>query len=127
MNMKPKKEDFEYKLPKWDKSELREYRKMIRANKKKLRSAAKNFKPYDYGFALSMLKAILIYMNDYFSQTVNVLQCDESRLEIENQIKTALKLLDEYEELSMEDELKSVDKIKEFFSYVGEHILEWWD
>lgn len=132
--MKKEKRQSKCKLYKpstyYTKEEKRVYMKMVKMNTQKLKVNAKNFRPSDYGFLLDLLESMLVYMRDYYSQTTYVLQADESRLKILHQIQTALGLYEEYkknEESYIIDCDSELESIKKFFSYIGEHILEWWD
>lgn len=127
--MKSKKENFEYTPLVYSKAEKRAYAKMASINSKRLRADAKAFMPSDFGFLLNALEDMLIYMREYYSQTTYVLQEDKSRLNIAEQLKTALSLYKDFTDA--EDSGADCETlcllIKKFFSYVGEHILEWWD
>ena len=132
--------------------EMRAYNKMYRRHRKELVKHAKETREWDYGWLYDSTIMQIRHMYEYYTESNNVHQVDESRLEIVEQLKHVLDLNDEMDHLwddhfreyvkngdgsisSTEASRKSyIEKsdrehelYEEIFAYIGKVILYWWD
>ena len=117
--------------PKYSKEEKCSYRiyiRKIKETRKKLHKAARNFKPWDYGFLLDFVVPVVDEWVEYYERGYNVaaleLKEGPSRLEIAKHLK---ELLDRY---SSDDSVAFTNDgilLKEFFDYLGQFICRMWD
>lgn len=105
------------------------YQKMHKRHKKELVKYVQEIHEWHWGWLHDSIGMQLRHMLEFYKENNNVWQVDESRLEIIKQLEKALELFanaNEIESTSLNDE--EVQKaIIEFYSYLGEHIREWWD
>lgn len=101
------------------------YRKMQRKHTKELVKVAKKTKDFDYGFFHALVMKQIHNMYEMYSDRECVLQVDESRLEIVNQLKEIIELNNKLSvTVSYEDEK---DILKQIYTKIGENIMYWWD
>ena len=110
------------------------YRKMRRRHRKELVKLAKETRPFDYGWLDELVHTQIRHMHEYFSAGNNVWQTDETRLPIVEQLKYVLDLYDAIDNIWTSDNLgydqcrnKEFELYQKLYSYVGEHLQEWWD
>lgn len=104
---------------------IKKYRKMQRKHTKELVKVAKKTKDFDYGFFHELVMKQIHNMCEMYSDRECVLQVDESRLEIVNQLKEIIDLNDKLSAtVSYEDEK---DILKQIYTKIGENIMYWWD
>ena len=116
------------------KKSMRAYRKMRRRHRKELVKLAKETRPFDYGWLDELVRTQIRHMHEYFSAGNNVWQTDETRLPIVEQLKYVLDLYDAIDNIWTSDTLgydqcrnKEFELYQKLYSYVGEHLQEWWD
>lgn len=104
---------------------IKKYRKMQRKHTKELVKVAKKTKDFDYGFFHKLVMKQIHSMYEMYSDRECVLQVDESRLEIVNQLKEIIELNNKLSvTVSYEDEK---DVLKQIYTKIGENIMYWWD
>lgn len=110
---------------------IKKYRKMQRKHTRELVKVAKKTKDFDYGFFHDLVMKQIHNMYEMYSDRECVLQVDESRLEIVNQLKEIIDLNEIIElnnklsvTVSYEDEK---DVLKQIYTKIGENIMYWWD
>lgn len=108
---------------------FKSYQKMHRKHKKELVKYVKGIHEWDWGWLHDSIGMQLKHMLEFYKGNSCILQADESRLEIIKQLEKALELFanaNKIDSTSFNDE--EVQKaFIEFYSYLGEHIREWWD
>ena len=132
--------------------EMRAYNKMYRRHRKELVKHAKQIREWDWGWLYDGTIMQIRHMYEYYTESNNVHQVDESRLEIVEQLKHVLDLNDEIDSLwddyvpnpiknedgsitiSDENAKKSADLLareqelyEEIFAYIGKWMQWWWD
>lgn len=104
---------------------IKKYRKMQRKHTKELVKVAKKTKDFDYGFFHELVMKQIHNMYEMHSDRECVLQVDESRLEIVNQLKEIIELNNKLSvTVSYKDEK---DILKQIYTKIGENIMYWWD
>lgn len=104
---------------------MKKYRKMQRKHTKELVKVAKKTKDFDYEFFHNLVMKQIHNMYEMYSDRECVLQVDESRLEIVNQLKEIIDLNNKLSvTVSYEDEK---DILKQIYTKIGENIMYWWD
>ena len=107
--------------------------------------AATKWRPYDYGFTIDMLVLQLREMLKFYTDGKGVVQADQSRDRIKEELTEALRLYEEAvsfddnefngleafsEETPAEREADArelQDRYDKFFLYVSQHFRNWWD
>nr|DAI08177.1 MAG TPA: hypothetical protein [Caudoviricetes sp.] len=85
---------------------------------------ARKTKDFDYGFFHELVMKQIHNMYEMYSDRECVLQVDESRLEIVNQLKEIIDLNNKLSvTVSYEDEK---DVLKQIYTKIGENIMYWW-
>ena len=118
--------------------EKRAYNKMHRKHKKELVNQAKKTFEWDWSFLHESIIMQIKHMHEYYTCGNNVLQTDESKNLIVNQLKHILDLNEEIEKLTTAEwkssfctikewHEKEAELYKELYSYIGEYIQWWWD
>lgn len=138
-----------------DKKEKQAYRQMQKRHTKALIKLAKEDRDFDWGYLHELVITKIRHMYEYFSNGNNVWQTDETRVPICIQLNHILQLQDEIDHLQddmepaliEENEDGSVNVIrtkesaakvqelwqkeselyKSIYTFIGEHIEEWWD
>ena len=138
-----------------DKKEEQAYRKMQKKHTKTLVKLAKEDRDFDWGYLHELVITKIRHMYEYFSNGNNVWQTDDTRVSICIQLNHILQLQDEIDHLqdAMEPALieenedgsvtvsrtkksaavvqelwqKESELYKSIYSFIGEHIEEWWD
>ena len=104
---------------------IKKYRKMQRNHTKELVKVAKKTKDFDYGYFHKLVMKQIHNMYEMYSDRECVLQSDESRLEIVNQLKEIIDLNDKLSvAVTYEDEK---DILKQIYTKIGENIMYWCD
>jgi len=110
------------------------YLRMHKRHRKALIKSAKTYADFDFGYLHEDIVLRLRHMLEFYVAGNNVWQSRESHEEIIQTLHHALEIADRIENLWQEDEHIYVsnptleeDLYKEFYSYIGEHITEWWD
>lgn len=120
-----------------DKKSLKRYKKWIKAKRKKYVKYSKKWCPFDGSYLYNTIKMILRDMAEYYKNGDNVwgtpMRADENGNLIEKDdrygtLTEALGLLEiaELDEEFGEYEL-SQQQFRIAFSYIAEHMNEWWD
>lgn len=134
---------------------MKEYKKMYKKHQKELIKLAKESEDWDWYYLHNLVMTKIRHMYEYYSAGNNVWQSDETLLPTIDELKHVLDLQYELEHLfdnisrpemtknednsltfTWTDEAKSLsdaayereDEIyKEIYTYIGEHLREWWD
>lgn len=134
--------------------EMREYYKMCRRHRREMVSNARKSHPWDWVWFHEMVMMRIRHMHEYYEANNNVVQDDESRLKIIEQLKHILDLNEEIDRMENDDfgveyveedgYVKAVypedfkkklsrwfnkeDSLyKEIYGYIGENLRQWWD
>jgi hypothetical protein len=123
-----------------DRKEKRAYRKMYRKHRKEMIRLAKEDRDFDWSYLHDLVITKIKHMYEYYSAGNNVWQTDETRVPICAQLNHILQLQEEidhiYDEvevnkLSVEDTTniwkKESELYKSIYTFIGEHLEEWWD
>jgi hypothetical protein len=138
-----------------DKKEKHAYRKMQRKHTKALIKLAKEDRDFDWSYLHDLVITKIKHMYEYYHDGNNVMQTDETRIPILDQLSHVLELqydLDHlYDDLEppvitdSKDGVVTVNRTKEsvmkvqktwereaelyksIYTFIGEHIEEWWD
>ena len=105
--------------------EMREYWKIYKKHRKTMIKLAKADRDFDYDFLHDLVVTKIKHMHEYYSAGNNVCQSEESLNHILETLKHAIDLADKLDGVWLSD--KVVVAYKEFYSYIGENILWWWD
>jgi hypothetical protein len=138
-----------------DRKEKRAYRKMYRKHRKEMIRLAKEDRDFDWSYLHDLVITKIKHMYKYYHDGNNVLQTDETRIPILDQLSYVLDL--QYELDHLYDDLepaiidyskdgswtvsrnkesatkvqalleKESELYKSIYSFIGEHIEEWWD
>lgn len=96
-----------------------EYIKMYKRHRKTMIKLAKADRDWDYGYLHDLVVAKIKHMYEYYYAGNNVWQSEETRTKVLETLKHAIDLADNHWD---EEEF-----YKEFYSYIGENIMWWWD
>ena len=118
--------------------EKRAYNKMHRKHKKELVNQAKKTFEWDWSYLHESVIKQIKHMHEYYICGNNVMQADESKNLVINQLKHILDLNEEIEKFETTEwepsfctlkewYEKEAELYKELYSYIGEHIQWWWD
>lgn len=123
-----------------DKKEKRAYRKMYRKHRKEMIKLAKEDRDFDWSYLHDLVITKIKHMYEYYSAGNNVWQTDETRIPICVQLNHVLQLQDEidhlyddekYTKYSVEEATslwkKESELYKSIYTFIGEHLEEWWD
>jgi hypothetical protein len=114
------------------------YRKMRRKHTKALIKLAKEDRDFDSCYLHNLVITKIKHMYEYYSAGNNVWQTDETRIPICVQLNHILQLQDEIDHLYDTDRKFSVEEVnnlwkkeselyKAIYTFIGEHMEEWWD
>ena len=95
----------------------RRYEKWVRRKRKEFIKSVKKWDGWDYIYLTTALRDLLIAMSEYYYNGDTVAGCPENDSRFIT-IRIALKLLD-YAII--------YDDYERAFTYIGQHITEWWD
>lgn len=123
-----------------DRKEKRAYRKMYRKHRKEMIRLAKEDRDFDWSYLHDLVITKIKHMYEYYNAGNNVWQTDETRVPICVQLNHVLQLQEEIDhiydkvevnKLSVEDTTnickKESDLYKSIYTFIGEHLEEWWD
>lgn len=121
-----------------DRKEKRAYRKMYRKHRKEMIRLAKEDRDFDWSYLHDLVITKIKHMYEYYNAGNNVWQTDETRIPICVQLNHILQLQDELDHLYDIDRKFSVEEVnnlwkkeselyKAIYTFIGEHIEEWWD
>jgi hypothetical protein len=123
-----------------DRKEKRAYRKMYKKHRKEMIRLAKEDRDFDWSYLHDLVITKIKHMYEYYSNGNNVVQTDETRIPICAQLNHILQLQDEidhlyddesYTKYSIEEATslwkKESDLYKSIYTFIGEHLEEWWD
>ena len=117
---------------------------MSKLNNKVIIAAIK-WRPYDYDFTINMLVLQLREMLKFYTDGKGVVQADQSRDRIKEELTEALRLYEEavaFDDNEFEgleafckespaereaDAREIQDRYDKFFIYVSQHFRNWWD
>lgn len=104
--------------------EMREYYKMYKRHRKVMIKLAKEDRDFDYGFLHDLVVTKIKHMYEYYSAGNNVCQSEETYNKVLETLKHAIDLADKIDcgHIYVEGKL-----YKDFYSYIGENIMWWWD
>lgn len=104
--------------------EMREYTKMYKKHRKTMIKLAKEDRDWDYDYLHDLVVTKIKHMYEYYSAGNNVWQSEESLKEI---LETLAYAIDLAEKLDNAYGDKREELYKEFYFYIGEKIMWWWD
>lgn len=123
-----------------DKKEKRAYRKMYKKHRKEMIRLAKEDRDFDWGYLHDLVITKIKHMYEYYSAGNNVMQTDETRIPILDQLSYILELQydidhlyddEKYAKYSVEEATslwkKESELYKSIYTFIGEHLEEWWD
>jgi hypothetical protein len=123
-----------------DRKEKRAYRKMYRKHRKEMIRSAKEDRDFDWSYLHDLVITKIKHMYEYYNDGNNVMQTDETRVPICAQLNHILQLQDEidhlyddekYTKYSIEESTslwkKESDLYKSIYTFICEHLEEWWD
>lgn len=116
-----------------DKKEYRRYKKMHKRHQKELIKLAKKSADFDFGYMHQYVVMKLKHMYEYYKAGDNVWQCQESLDCVLDTLKHALELADKIDNIWIYADNDTnwgqveCNAYKEFYTYIGEHCLYWWD
>ena len=123
-----------------DRKEKRAYRKMYRKHRKEMIRLAKEDRDFDWSYLHDLVITKIKHMYEYYNAGNNVCQTDETRIPICVQLNHILQLQDEidhlyddenYAKYSIEEATslwkKELDLYKSIYTFISEHLEEWWD
>lgn len=104
---------------------IKKYRKMQRKHTKELVKVAKKTKDFDYGFFHDLVMKQIHNMYEMYSDRECVLQVDESRLEIVNQLREIIDLNNKLTVATLPEDEDAI--LNQIYTKIGENIMYWWD
>ena len=114
--------------------EMREYEKMAKKHRNELVSFDKESADFDYSYLHRYVVLKLKHMYEFYLAGNNVWQCDEKRDLVLKTLKHAIDIADEIDNVWSDKEIciyvegdREEGLYKEFYSYIGENIMWWWD
>ena len=136
--------------------EKKKYLKIRREHKKALMRLVKKDADYDWSFLHDLVCCKIKNMAEFYEKGFGVAQLEKSRLEVLESINGALKIIEEIDhcwdeyfhsvlrrvgtesliDLELIDEERwmatkasenEMELYKRLYSYIGEHLREWWD
>lgn len=138
-----------------DKKEKRAYRKMYRKHRKEMIRLAKKDRDFDWSYLHDLVITKIKHMYEYYHDGNNVWQTDETRIPILDQLSYILDLQYELDHLydylespvitDSKDGVVTINRTKEsamkvqkawereaelyksIYTFIGEHLEEWWD
>ena len=123
-----------------DRKEKRAYRKMYKKHRKEMIKLAKEDRDFDWSYLHELVITKIRHMYKYYHDGNNVMQTDETRIPILDQLSYILELQydidhlyddENYTKYSIEEATslwkKESDLYKSIYTFIGEHIEEWWD
>lgn len=123
-----------------DKKEKRAYRKMYRKHRKEMIRLAKEDRDFDWSYLHDLVITKIKHMYEYYHDGNNVWQTDETRIPILDQLSHVLELQydldhlyddEKYAKYSVEESAslwkKESELYKSIYTFIGEHLEEWWD
>ena len=122
-----------------DGKEKRAYRKMYKKHRKEMIKLAKEDRDFDWSYLHELVITKIKHMHKYYHDGNNVMQTDETRIPILDQLSHILDLQyeldhlydDNYINYTVEEATslwkKESDLYKSIYTFIGEHIEEWWD
>jgi hypothetical protein len=123
-----------------DKKEKRAYRKMYKKHRKEMIRLAKEDRDFDWGYLHDLVITKIKHMYEYYHDGNNVMQTDETRIPILDQLSHVLDLQydidhlyddEKYAKYSVEEAAslwkKESELYKSIYTFIGEHLEEWWD
>lgn len=104
--------------------EMREYTKMYKKHRKTMIKLAKEDRDWDYGFMHDLVVTKIKHMYEYYCAGNNVWQSEESLKQVLDTLAYAIDLAEKLDNARGD---KIEELYKEFYSYIGEKIMWWWD
>ena len=105
--------------------EYRRFLKMRKRHRKELVELAKNSEDFDFGYLHALADLKVRQFLEYYESGWNVWQTEETRTEIVDSLKEAVRLADliKYND----DWLREHTVYRNFYSHIAENIMLWWD
>ena len=113
------------RLTKEERKTKREYFKKLKATRKKLMKAAKEWRPWDHSYATDLFITSIEGFKWYYEQTYNVVAEDDKDIPRAEKCDRILKAFNDY--LECEDWKIEIDKWNEFWNLVKGYLLYLWD
>ena len=110
-----------------EKREWKIYCKQLKKHRKNLIFVLKEDKDFDYRFLHALVMQKLNNMLDFWQEDCNVHSSDTVREGNMTTLAEAIKLGNRLGSNCSELEDDEKQAYKNFYSYIGEHITEWWD
>jgi hypothetical protein len=123
-----------------DRKEKRAYRKMYKKHRKEMIRLAKEDRDFDWSYLHDLVITKIKHMYEYYHDGNNVWQTDETRIPILDQLSHVLDLQydidhlyddEKYAKYSVEEAAslwkKESELYKSIYTFIGEHLEEWWD
>lgn len=110
-----------------ERKESKEFKKLIRYHRKRLRKLSKRAWPWDYGYIADYFVAMIEFMRDYYALNYNVVACEDDDPEL-NRLhicKTILAKIDEY--FYSTDFNEENILWEEMFNYIRDKLRYLWD
>ena len=136
--------------------EQKKYRKIRREHKKALMRLVKKDADYDWSFLHDLVCCKIKNMAEFYEKGFGVAQEEQSRLRVLESINGAIKFLEEIDHcwdeyfnsvlyrvgpthlidielideerwLATKAQEREIELYKNLYSYIGEHLHEWWD
>lgn len=104
---------------------IKRFRKMQRNHTKELVKVAKKTKDFDYNCFHNLVMKQIHNMYEMYSDRECIMQVDESRLEIVNQLKEVIDLNDKLSVTVTYEDKKDI--LKQIYTKIGENMMYWWD
>ena len=104
---------------------IKRFRKMQRKHTKELVKVAKKTKDFDYCYFHNLVMKQIHNMYEMYSDRECIMQVDELRLEIVNQLKEIIDLNDKLSVTVTYEDKKDI--LKQIYTKIGENMMYWWD
>lgn len=135
------------KLTKNERKLRKKYLKMVKKHQRNLDELNKvaHRSPWDSCFMLNYMVAFMAFMQDYYNQSWNLMQSEESLTNVQNTLKETIDAYydwqtfednffqaeESYQDFTSErmEEFNKIYKEKrtKFFQLLADHVEEWWD
>lgn len=104
---------------------IKKYKKLQKKHTKELVKIARKTKDFDYGFFHDLVMKQIQNMYEMYSDRECILQVDESRLEIVNQLREIIDLNNKLTVATLPEDEDAI--LNQIYTKIGENIMYWWD
>ena len=124
------------KLTKNDRKLRKKYFKMVKKHQRNLDelNKAAHRSPWDSCFMLNYMAEFMDFMQDYYNQSWNLMQSEESLTNVQNTLKETIDAYYDWQtfEDNTSERMEEFNKIyrekrTKFFQLLADHVEEWWD